>query len=510
MARRLLNWALRLLLLAMRLSVPRKCLAAALAASLAAATGACDRQSEGVIQVLVIGETPKLLDPRQGTLSTSEAVLITNAAQGLVRFDARGQIEPGLAETWNVSDDGLSYIFRLADSQWPNGREVTAEQVAGMLRRLIRPSNGNPLTDAFGAVDEIVPMTERVLEIRLNQPRPNLLQLLAQPEMGLVYEGHGTGPFSIDRTDDREGVVRLTREVITPAEEENEREVLDLGGLGSEQAVRAFAAGDVDLVVGGTFADLPFAYGANLPRRALQFDPASGLFGLIPARNSGPASEPEVRQVLSAAIDREALVAALTVPGLVPRTTVLEPGLDNIPDPAPPEWAATPIAERQPALIAAARRLFDQEEAPVIRVALPEGPGSEIVLSRLSQDWSALGVQVERAGKGEAADFKLVDKVAPASSASWFVRQFRCEVATVCAKEVDEILEAARNMPVLAQRSALLLEASKGIDSLQLFIPIAAPIRWSLVSGRISGFAGNRFAIHTLTGLEQVLDRTGE
>lgn len=506
----MLNLALRLLHFAMRLPVLRNCLAMALAAALAAVTSACDRGSEGVIQVLVIGETPKLVDPQLSQLSKSEAVLITNSAQGLVRFDARGQIEPGLAETWNVSDDGLSYIFRLADGQWPNGREITAEQVARMLRRLIRPSNGNPLTDAFGAVGEIVPMTERVLEIRLNQPRPNLLQLLAQPEMGLVHEGQGTGPFSIDRTNDREGVVRLTREVITPAEEENEREVLDLGGASAEQAVRAFAAGDVDLVVGGTFADLPFAHGASLPRRALQFDPASGLFGLVPARNSGPASDPEVRQVLSAAIDREAMVAGLSVPGLVPRTTVLEPGLDNIPDPVPPEWAATPLTERQPALITAARRLFDEDEAPVIRVALPDGPGSEIVFSRLSQDWGALGVRVERSGRGEAADFRLVDRVAPASSASWFVRQFRCEIATVCDKGVDEILETARNMPVLAQRSALLLEASKGIDSLQLFIPIAAPIRWSLVSGRISGFAGNRFAIHTLTGLEQVLDRTGE
>ena len=72
------------------------------------------------------------------------------------------------------------------------------------------------------------------------------------------------------------------------------------------------------------------------------------------------------------------------------------------------------------------------------------------------------------------------------------------------------MLESARNTPVLAQRSALQAEASKRIDSLQLFIALAAPVRWSLVSARITGFAGNRFAIHTLTGLEQRLDRTGE
>jgi len=80
----------------------------------------------------------------------------------------------------------------------------------------------------------------------------------------------------------------------------------------------------------------------------------------------------------------------------------------------------------------------------------------------------------------------------------------------VCDEHVDELLQAARDTPVLAQRSALLTDASRQVDSQQLFIAIAAPIRWSLVSARITGFSGNRFAIHTLTALEQRLDRTGE
>ena len=45
------------------------------------------------------------------------------------------------------------------------------------------------------------------------------------------------------------------------------------------------------------------------------------------------------------------------------------------------------------------------------------------------------------------------------------------------------------------------------MDEEQLFIAIAAPIRWSLVSDRVQGFATNRFARHTLTSLGQRLDR---
>ena len=64
-------------------------------------------------------------------------------------------------------------------------------------------------------------------------------------------------------------------------------------------------------------------------------------------------------------------------------------------------------------------------------------------------------------------------------------------------------MDAARQASVPAQRYALLGQAADAIDSDQLFIPITAPVRWSLVSSRILNFAGNRYARHTLTGLEQ-------
>ena len=155
-------------------------------------------------------------------------------------------------------------------------------------------------------------------------------------------------------------------------------------------------------------------------------------------------------------------------------------------------------------------RLFMSGEPPVIRLALPDGPGSDIVLNRLQQDWAVLGIEVRRAAKGERADFRLIDEVAPSTSPSWYLRHFRCAVAPVCDSEIDELLEGARHATVQDQRSALFQEASKQIDELELFIPIAAPIRWSLVSARITGFAPNRFAIHTLTGLEQRLNRTDQ
>jgi ABC-type dipeptide transport system, periplasmic component len=83
------------------------------------------------------------------------------------------------------------------------------------------------------------------------------------------------------------------------------------------------------------------------------------------------------------------------------------------------------------------------------------------------------------------------------------VREFRCDVVPICDPEADKLLDAARETQVPQQRNALLQQAAARIDGQQLFLPITAPVRWSLVGRRIEGFSGNRFAVHTLTDLDQ-------
>ncbi len=99
---------------------------------MAASLSACSKREPEPVAVVVIDSVqPKLVDPSAGPLSTAEAVAMGAMAQGLVRFDSRGEIEPGLAERWNVSDDGMSYIFRLAKEKWADGRKVAAATLRG-------------------------------------------------------------------------------------------------------------------------------------------------------------------------------------------------------------------------------------------------------------------------------------------------------------------------------------------------------------------------------------------
>jgi peptide/nickel transport system substrate-binding protein len=429
-------------------------------------------------------------------------VLLQNIAQGLVRFDASGNIVAGLAERWNVSDDGLSYIFRIASAEWPDGKKITAQQVARLLKRQLTAQSRNPLKDAVGAIDDVVAMTDRVIEIRLLAPRPNLLSLLAQPEFAVLRGGLGTGPFQAASTGGQSGELRLTRQLRGGDDEESVHEEVLLAGAPAADAIRLFAGQKADLVLGGTFVDLPLAQRAKLPRGALRFDPASGLLGLVPTHGGGPFDKPEARQLLAQALDRPNFVGALGVPGLAARATLLEAGLDGMPTPVQPAWFASALGDRLAGLRAQSDRLFGKTK-PVIRVALPDGAGADLLFAELTRDWGAIGLTVERADTGPPADFALIDEVAPSPSAAWFVRRFRCAVVPVCDAQADELMDAARQSLIPAQRYALLAQAASRIDDAQLFIPITAPVRWSLVSGRVQGFAGNRYALHTLTDLEQ-------
>src|SRR5205085_631572 len=90
----------------------------------------------------------------------------------------------------------------------------------------------------------------------------------------------------------------------------------------------------------------------------------------------------------------------------------------------------------------------------------------------------------------------------PSTSPAWFLRTFRCGAVPVCDTETDDVLRSAREALIPAQRYALLLEAARRIDDAQLFIPLTAPVRWSLVTNRLPGFSGNRYARHTLTDIQ--------
>lgn len=459
-------------------------------------TAGCGQRDDSPIRAVVIGERPRIVDPTVRPLRNSDAVLMTAASQGLVRLDAAGQIVPGLAIRWSVSDDGLSYIFRLGDARWPDGSRVTAGAVVRTLRAAAAPGSRNPLAGVLTGIDEIL-ATNDVIEIRLVAPRPNLLHHLARPELGIVRNGAGAGPYRVSGDADAPLVLRRT---VPDGEGEREQSVM-LQSARPALGVALFAEGAADLVLGGSWNDLPVARAADPPAAALRFDPAVGLFGLAVVDTGGPLGDAEVRRAMSMAIDREALVAALGVPRLQPVTSLASAVLST-PAPAVPGWAAFPLTVRR----TEARRLVGDARIAV-RVAMPAGPGNRLLFTHLRRDWAAIGVDATLVDMPRSADLRLVDEVAPSRGASWYLERFACARSPACDPQADAALAASRIARDPRVRASHLADADRRLSEAAVFMPLTTPVRWSLASRRVTGFRPNPYAVHSLTDLTDMRRR---
>lgn len=463
----------------------------------------CERRADqGPVVVSVIGTAPERANPSRALLGEPSRILMQSTAQGLVRFDAAGQVEPALAERWIVIDDGMSYIFRLRDARWADGSAVTADAVVARLKAAIAPASRNPLKPSLGAIDEIVVMTPEVIEVRLRSPRPEMLKLFAQPELALfdMPDMAGSGPFDLARR--QGGVVTLmpTAEADaapdTPAEPDPRANVL-LRGERAARAIARFATRRSDLVAGGTFADWPLLDQVQIAPASLRVEQVAGLFGLAIVDRSGFFALPENRAAIAMAIDRAALVERLGQ-GWQAETAILPAQYESAGAPARPAWATMTLEQRR---AAADARISVWRAAnpdmPALRIALPDGPGSNLLYGRIAADLRAIGLASERVALDADADLRLLDMVAPHDNARWFLVQ-SCRP---CGEAAVTALDAARDAATTAERAARLVEADAAVTADAAFIPLARPVRWSLVSQRLREWTANPRGVHPLNHL---------
>lgn len=473
--------------------------------ALCLALGGCwggTQAKDAPVAVSVIGGELTNGDPSAGPLDTFGRVLLDSTAQGLVRFDAAGQIEPGLAASWAVTPDGRSYIFRLRDATWPNGEPVTTDEVVKILRRAAAPNSRNPLAPFLQVIDEAVAMTPQVIEVRLKSPRPDLLKLFAQPELAIVRDrtGTGTGPFTAKLQNDAL-LLRPMPEPTLPGDEDADKpdprgQVLLRGGRAALGIAR-YKTGHAELVLGGSFADWPILGVAGIAPADIRVDPAPGLFGLVVASRDGFLADPANRAALAMAVDRAALTAAIR-PEWQPVETVLPAQIDSASPPALAAWAPLPLDARRDNARARVRDWKRAHPGPLtIRIALPQGPGATLAWGSLMVSFRAIGITPERVGLSDPADLRLIDTVAPYDSARWFL----ATACRLCSPEVAAALAAARDAPDLASRARGIAQADTLLATDTAYIPIAQPLRWSIVSARLTGWQGNTRAWHPLNHL---------
>ena len=425
--------------------------------------------------------------------------------EGLVSLDAAGQVVPAIAERWIVADDGLSYIFRLRDSNWPDGEPITANDARDALRETLNGLEGTSLGLDLAKITDVRAMTGRVIEFRLSAPMPEFLRLLAQPELGLVHDGSGAGPMVMSRDDELE-LARLSalppQERGLPAREDWQElaRPMTARALPAQEAVDGFADGTFDLLLNGRLANFPMAELGPLSRGTVQVDPALGLFGLAIRSDAGVLSTPDRREALSMVIDRAELIRPFGLGGWQPSTWIVPPLLFSPLQYPETRWSDLTLDER----IEVARRRIaawenETQDSAIVRVGLPEGPGSDLLFDQISVAWQAIGVSAVRVGMTADSDVMLLDRLARFSSPRWYLNQFHCSLdVALCSQEADDIVRESLSITDPVAKQALFADAHSELMALEAFIPLGAPVRWSLVRGAVRGYEANPWGLHPL------------
>ena len=474
-----------------------------LMAGLAALSASGCSTSDEALGVAVIGEPASAFESGV-RLSTAGQLVRAATAQGLVAFDEAGDVVPALAERWIVTDDGLSYIFRLRQGTWPDGTELTADAAAEALRRALAAVGRTPLAADIGPVQDILARTGRVIEIRLRRPNPDLLQLLAQPELGLMRKGAGSGPMQLRRQGDVAFLTpfRATGPGLGAVRAEgSDIRSLRMAALPPAGAVAGFRDGDYSVILGGRWDTLPLAREVGVTRGSLQFDPVAGLFGLVFTNASGFLASPQNREAISMAIDRAALANDLQATNWTPATRIVPAGMEEDIGTISERWPELGLDERRAEAAARVARWEPGAPRPLLRIALPATPGADLLFAQLAGDMQAIGLGLQRVAEASPADLRVLDMVARYQRPAWYLRQLACGVRPgPCSPAADRLLAEADATGDLAARAALLAEAEAELTAANSFVPLGPPIRWTLLRRGLSGFSPNRWAAHPLIG----------
>lgn len=306
--------------------------------------------------VMLIESSPLNLDPRVGTDAQSERIgeLIF---EGLVRRDNKFQLQPRLAESWQIPDP-LTYVFHLRRGvRFHDGRPMTSADVKWTLDSLLTGRIRSAKTSAYRYVAAVDAPDEYTVIVHLKEPYAALLWNLSDGALGVVPRGSGdelsrhpigTGPFIfVSDTPDREVVLaRNDRYWGGPAHLARVRFKVVPDATTRALELRK---GSGDAEINALPGDMIPALAAD-PKLAVEREPGTAYQYLAMNLRDPLLRDVRVRQAIAYAIDRQPILHALWHDMARPADSVLPPQ----------HWAYNPSARQYPYDPVRSRQLLDQ------------------------------------------------------------------------------------------------------------------------------------------------------
>ncbi|MCT4608997.1 MAG: ABC transporter substrate-binding protein [Pelagimonas sp.] len=284
-----------------------------LAAALLSGTAAFAQQTDLTIAIQL---EPPHLDPTSAAAGAIDSVLYSNVFEGLTRFTETGAVVPGLAESWDISDDGLTYTFKLRSGvTFHDGTTMDADDVVFSLNRARAEDSQNAQKALFAEIASVDAMDPTTVKVTLSKPNGNFLFNMAWGDAVIVAPESietikqtpiGTGAFKFAEWKQGDSI-RLTRNEAYWGEQPALDQATFKFISDPTAAFAAMMAQDIDAFAG-------FPAPENLPM--FQADPrfqvlvgsTEGETILSTNNKMPPFDNVKVRQALSHAIDRNAII----------------------------------------------------------------------------------------------------------------------------------------------------------------------------------------------------------
>ncbi len=460
--------------------------------------------------------------------------VVTGSTQiGLTMSEASGRVVPGLATSWRVSADGRSYIFKLREAYWADGRRITSGDVVAVLRRIIAPGSHNPLKPLLMRIAEAPAIAANrkpvrmlgisdplpdVVVIDLSQPEPSLLQLLAHPAATIIRREKtppASGPYSAVPADEDDRSLRLVRNpAFFNADTVSIDEIVLAETNNIDASIGRFVAGKIDILTGAKLSGLNAARAVQ-NQATLHLDPSWGLYSYLARTGGGPLADIRVRRALAMSFERSNIIdRVLGGSGAQAAFGALAPTLPDAYAGSGPDWALwTPDVRQTEAARLLAEAGYSPANPLTLNVALPRGKEHEQLLGQLAAYWGAYGIRIKAFKRGAEAhrkaiaqgDFDLaaIERIAPAPVPGYFLSPFTCaeRMGGYCNPAVDQLLKDAEQVDDAGERIQLQRRANRLISEDAPLIAVMSPVRWSLVSPRVSGWQSNIAGTHVFSGL---------
>ncbi|RSX55475.1 ABC transporter, substrate-binding protein, family 5 [Bifidobacterium dolichotidis] len=156
--------------------------------------------------VIGLTDRPSSLDIRTNKETSVEQALLANVYESLVKRNNDNDVVPGIAKEWSISNDGLTYTFKLdSNARFASGRELNSSDVVWSLEQIVR--NHWQGADALAQLQSVKNPDDQTVVIKLAEPNAALLRSLSG-RAGIVYnpsesklnyenEAAGSGPFFV-------------------------------------------------------------------------------------------------------------------------------------------------------------------------------------------------------------------------------------------------------------------------------------------------------------------------